>query len=63
MVTRRTVERLMRAGRLQGVRRAKRLRTTFPDDAAVRRLRRVDWRFRADRPNQLWDSDFTYLST
>ena len=62
-VARCTVERLMRAQGLQGVRRGKRLRTTMPDDAASRTLDRVNRQFRADRPNQLWVSDFTYVST
>ena len=62
-VARCTVERLMRAQGLQGVRRGKRLRTTMPDDAASRPLDRVNRQFRADRPNQLWVSDFTYVST
>lgn len=62
-VARCTVERLMRAQGLQGVRRGKRLRTTVPDDATVRPLDRVNRQFRADRPNQLWVSDFTYVST
>lgn len=53
----------MRAQGLQGVRRGKRLRTTVPDDAAVRPLDRVNRQFRADRPNQLWVSDFTDVST
>jgi len=59
-VARCTVERLMRAQGLQGVRRGKRLRTTVPDDAATQPLDRVNRQFRADRPNQLWVSDFTY---
>lgn len=63
MVARCTVERLMRAQGLQGVRRGKRLRTTISDDAASRPLDRVNRQFRADRPNQLWVSDFTYVST
>lgn len=62
-VARCTVERLMRAQGLQGVRRGKRLRTTIPDDAASRPVDRVNRQFRADRPNQLWVSDFTYVST
>ena len=44
-------------------RRGKRLHTTVPDDAVVRPLDRVNRRFWADRPNQLWASDFTYMST
>ena len=63
IVARCTVERLMRAQGLQGVRRGKRLRTTIPNDAACRPLDRVNRQFRADRPNQLWVSDFTYVST
>ncbi|ABF12400.1 Transposase catalytic site ISRme15 (plasmid) [Cupriavidus metallidurans CH34] len=62
-VARCTVERLMRAQGLQGVRRGKRLRTTIADDAASRPVDRVNRQFRADRPNQLWVSDFTYVST
>lgn len=53
----------MRAQGLQGVRRAKRLRATDPDDAAVRSLDRVNRQFWPDRPNQLWVSDYTYVST
>lgn len=63
MVARCTVERLMRAQGLQGVRRGKRLRTTIADDAASRPMDRVNRQFRAERPNQLWVSDFTYVST
>jgi putative transposase len=62
-VARCTIERLMRRAGLHGVRRGKRVRTTVPDKAAVRPLDRVNRQFRADRPNQLWVSDFTYVST
>jgi len=62
-VARCTVERLMRVQGLQGVRRGKRVRTTVPDDAADRPLDRVNRQFQAERPNQLWVSDFTYVST
>ena len=62
-VARCTVERLMRQLGLQGVRRGKVVRTTIPDDAAPRPLDRVNRQFKADRPNQLWVSDFTYVST
>lgn len=62
-VARCTVERLMRRQGLQGVRRGKVVRTTVPDKAAVCPLDRVNRQFRADRPNQLWVSDFTYVST
>jgi len=62
-VARCTVERLMRIQGLQGVRRGKRVRTTVADEAADRPLDRVNRQFHADRPNQLWVSDFTYVST
>jgi len=62
-VARCTVERLMKQQGLRGVSRGKRIRTTIPDVSAPRPLDRVNRQFRADRPNQLWVSDFTYVST
>ncbi|URI11628.1 IS3 family transposase [Aquincola tertiaricarbonis] len=62
-VARCTVERLMRQQGLQGVRRGKAVRTTVPDLKAPCPLDRVNRQFRAERPNQLWVSDFTYVST
>jgi transposase InsO family protein len=62
-VARCTVERLMRRLGLRGVVRGKVVRTTFGDLTAARPLDRVNRQFRADRPNQLWVSDFTYVST
>jgi transposase InsO family protein len=62
-VARCTVERLMRRLGLRGVRRGKVVRTTFGDTAAPCPLDRVNRQFKADRPNQLWVSDFTYAST
>jgi len=62
-VARCTVERLMRGLGLQGVRRGKVIRTTIPDNAVPCPLDRVNRQFKADRPNQLWVSDFTYVST
>ena len=58
-----TVERLMRRRGLQGAIRGRKVRTTTPDTAAACPLDRVNRQFRADRPNQLWVSDFTYVST
>ena len=58
-----TVERLMKRLGLEGVRRGKVVRTTIPDPAAACPLDRVNRQFQADRPNQLWVSDFTYVST
>ena len=62
-VARCTVERLMRQQGLRGVVRGKVVRTTTPDTSAPCPLDRVQRTFRADRPNQLWVSDFTYVST
>jgi putative transposase len=62
-VARCTVERLMRRLGLQGVRRGKTMRTTTPDTAAPCPLDHVNRQFKASRPNQLWVSDFTYVST
>lgn len=62
-VARCTVERLMRRLGLEGVRRGKSVRTTVPDTSAPCPLDRVNRQFQADRPNQLWVSDFTYVST
>jgi transposase InsO family protein len=62
-VARCTVERLMRLRGLQGVRRGKAVRTTVPDAKAACPRDRVNRQFKADRPNQLWVADFTYVST
>ena len=43
--------------------RGKVVRTTVSDRKAACRLDRVNRQFKADRPNQLWISDFTYVST
>jgi len=63
VVARCTVERLMRRMGLQGARRGKTIRTTMPDTSAPCPLDRVNRQFKADRPNRLWVSDFTYVST
>lgn len=62
-VARCTVERLMRRLGIQGARRGKSMRTTVPDTSAPCPLDHVNRHFKADRPNQLWVSDFTYVST
>ncbi len=63
VVARCTAERLMKLQGLRGAVRGKRVRTTIPDVSAPRPLDRVNRPFKADRPNQLWVSDFTYVST
>ena len=62
-VARCTVERLMRSMGLQGARRGKGVRTTVPDANAQCPFDRVNRNFRAARPNELWVSEFTYVST
>jgi putative transposase len=62
-VARCTVERLMRQRGLAGVRRGKIVRTTHPDTATPCPRDHVNRQFVAERPNQLWVSDFTYVST
>jgi transposase InsO family protein len=62
-VARCTVERLMGELGLQGVRRGKPRRTTTPDAAAPRPADLVERDFSAQRPNQLWVADLTYVAT
>ena len=62
-IARCTVERLMKRLGLAGARRGKTVRTTVPDPALPCPRDRVNRQFRASRPNQLWVSDFTYVST
>ncbi len=59
-VARCTVERLMRRHGLRGVVRGKVVRTTVSDAKALCPLDLVNRQFSAQRPNQLWVSDFTY---
>ncbi|MEO7008176.1 MAG: IS3 family transposase, partial [Caldimonas sp.] len=62
-VARCTVQRLMKRLGLQGVIRGKAVRTTLSDPKAPCPLDHVNRQFRAERPNALWVSDFTYVST
>ena len=62
-VARCTVARLMRATGLRGAVRGRRVRTTVPADQAERPLDLVERDFSAERPNQLWVSDLTYVAT
>jgi putative transposase len=59
VVARCTVERLMRRLNLRGVMRGKVVRTTISDAKAPCPLDRVNRVFKAQRPNQLWVSDFS----
>jgi len=62
-VARCTVERLMRRLGLRGAVRGKAMRTTRPDPKQPCPHDLVNRQFKAERPNQLWVSDFTYVST
>jgi putative transposase len=55
--------RLMRELGLAGVRRGKAKRTTLPNLAAARPADLVERRFTAERPDQLWVCDLTYIRT
>ena len=62
-VARCTVERLMKALGLEGVRRGRRRITTIPDKAADRPRDAVNRDFTVARPNALWVADLTYVAT
>ncbi len=62
-VARCTVERLMRETGLQGVVRGRTFKTTVTDHAAFRPPDLVQRDFSAERPNQLWVADLTYVAT
>ena len=57
------VERLMRRAGLRGIVRGRRARTTVPDEAAARPADLVNRQFKAERPNQIWVADITYVAT
>jgi len=48
---------------IEGVRHGKKGKTTWPDKALPCPMDRVNRQFCATMPNQLWVSDFTYVST
>jgi len=62
-VARCTVARLMRQMDLQGAVRGRKFKTTLGDDSAVQPADLVKRDFTAERPNQLWVADLTYVAT
>ena len=48
---------------IRGVSRSRRVRTTVPDEGARRPSDLVERDFTADRPNRLWVTDLTFVST
>ena len=62
-IARCTVERLMKTMGLQGVVRGKKVVTTQPDTTRPCPHDKVNRVFAASRPNRLWVSDFTFVST
>jgi transposase InsO family protein len=63
VVARCTVERLMREMGLCGAIRGRKRKTTMPDKSAERPADLVQRNFTAERPNQLWVADLTYVAT
>jgi transposase InsO family protein len=55
--------RLMRRAGIQGTLRRKRVRTTRPDASAGRHPDLVNRQFKAERPNDLWVTDLTFVAT
>ena len=62
-IARCTVERLMKEMGIQGVVRGKKVITTNPDTSHPCPDDKVNREFKAGSPNQLWVSDFTYVSS
>jgi len=62
-IARCTVERLMKAMEIQGVVRGQKPITTNPDTSQPCPDDKVNRDFTASTPNQLWVSDFTYVSS
>jgi len=62
-ISRKRVARLMRQAGLQGVCRRRSCKTTVRDKLARRAPDLVDRNFKAERPDQLWVADITYVPT
>jgi putative transposase len=62
-VARCAVERLMKRLGLEGARRGRTCKTTIPGQESERPMDLVQRQFVADRPNQLWVADITYVAT
>ena len=62
-VDRSRVTRLMSELEIRGAARSRTMRTTRPDKSSPRAPDLVKRHFKADRPNELWVSDFTYVAT
>jgi putative transposase len=63
IVDRARVTRLMSELEIRGAARSRSVRTTKPDKSSPRVPDLVKRKFCADRPNELWVSDFTYVPT
>ncbi|UOV99773.1 IS3 family transposase [Agrococcus sp. SCSIO52902] len=63
MIGRDQTARLMRAARIEGARRSKRVKTTRPDPASARHPDLVKRDFTASAPNRLWVTDLTFVPT
>jgi putative transposase len=57
------VARLMRIADLQGKKRQRRVRTTFPNPWAVRSPDLVQRRWNREAPDRIWVADFTHVAT
>ena len=57
------VDRVMKTLGLNGIRRIKGIRTTIPAADGIRAGDLVNRQFRAEEPNRVWVTDFTYVRT